>query len=267
MPAILITEDSPLYGAAKEEAEEHENKFVGAWIPYQIWEMPSSTRENPDSGLSWMEKCLWAEISMLSKTNACWASNSYLGKVMGVSAMAISNSVSKMDKLGLLKYRVKDFNKREIYLSDLNGGFHHMMEGVPSRCGGGFHHVVDIVSNSVNKENNTPTPLIPKPKKTFITPRQSEIARIRHRISRMMGRGTNTRWDAKEEKILAAIQNPTEEEWAALEAYYSHKGEEGYYCRKNIIALLNNWAAEIDKAMAGKSKPYSTANFEWPKLS
>lgn len=69
----------------------------------------------------------------------------------------------------------------------------------------------------------------------------------------MWGRKTSLPWSAKEEAALRKIANTDEEDWLLLEEFYSHAGEEGYYCRKNMITMLNNWAGEIHKAKGGKS--------------
>lgn len=78
--------------------------------------------------------------------------------------------------------------------------------------------------------------------------RASKIAAARYRVCQVWGRATTTRWDKKEEDILPSLLDTTEEDWAVLKEYYSHRGEAGYFCRKSLITLLNNWAGEIDKA-------------------
>jgi helix-turn-helix protein len=78
--------------------------------------------------------------------------------------------------------------------------------------------------------------------------RASKIAAVRYRVCRVWGRATATRWDKKEEDILPTLLDTSEEDWLFLTDYYSHRGEPGYYCRKSLITLLNNWAGEIDKA-------------------
>ena len=70
--------------------------FKGIWIPKEIWE---------GGILLWIEIMLWAEIDSLYKEemNGCYASNSYFAKFFKVSEKHISNSISSLKKLGLVK--------------------------------------------------------------------------------------------------------------------------------------------------------------------
>lgn len=78
--------------------------FKGVWIPKDIW---------MDENLTWMEKCLWAEIHFLEEDDigGCYASNEYLAKIFNSSKSAMANMISKLRNLGYL-VNVK-FNGRQ----------------------------------------------------------------------------------------------------------------------------------------------------------
>lgn len=71
----------------------HEHKFTGVFIPAHIWE---------DTRLSLFERFLWAEISALAGKDECFASNTYLAQKLNVSPTHVSDTVSKLKKMGLL---------------------------------------------------------------------------------------------------------------------------------------------------------------------
>lgn len=67
----------------------------GVWIPAEIWN---------HHGLSWSQKCLWAEINAMGdKDSPCMASNRYLAQRMGSTDGSIANTISKFVKMGLVK--------------------------------------------------------------------------------------------------------------------------------------------------------------------
>lgn len=74
------------------------------------------------------------------------------------------------------------------------------------------------------------------------------IAVFQTRANRLLGRRDSTKWAANEIKAAANWLDTTEEEWNLLEGFYANRGKEGYYCRTNMLTLLNNWSSEIDKA-------------------
>ena len=74
------------------------------------------------------------------------------------------------------------------------------------------------------------------------------IAVFQTRANRLLGRRDSTKWAANEIKVAANWLDTTEEEWNLLEGFYANRGKEGYYCRTNMLTLLNNWSSEIDKA-------------------
>lgn len=68
--------------------------FKGIWIPKDIWIHPD---------LSWMEKCLAAEIDSLDGDDGCFASNEYLMNLFGLKESTVRNAIAKLKKLNLVK--------------------------------------------------------------------------------------------------------------------------------------------------------------------
>lgn len=84
----------------------YEKQFKGVWIPVEIWEA---------EGLSWMEKCLWAEISSLgTEDKPCYASNAYLAEMFNSSEASIANMISKLRSLNMIKNIAYDGRHRKI---------------------------------------------------------------------------------------------------------------------------------------------------------
>lgn len=70
-------------------------EFKGVWIPKEIW---------LDQDLTIQERVLLAEIDSFSTTErGCFASNSYLGKIMRLSPSRISGMISRLVKLNYIK--------------------------------------------------------------------------------------------------------------------------------------------------------------------
>jgi DNA-binding transcriptional ArsR family regulator len=67
--------------------------FKGVWIPAEIWECEE---------LTWMEKCLCAEIYALDGPDGCYASNAHFAMRFGSSEKSISNQIAKLRKMGLV---------------------------------------------------------------------------------------------------------------------------------------------------------------------
>jgi len=80
------------------------------------------------------------------------------------------------------------------------------------------------------------------------------LAVFQTRANRLLGRRDSTKWATNEIKAATNWLDTTEEEWKLLEDFYANRGKEGYYCRTNMITLLNNWSSEIDKARSKQTK-------------
>lgn len=86
--------------------ETHQRTFKGVWIPAEIWD---------NNDLSWLEKCLWAEINALgTDEKPCFASNAYLSKMLQSTEKNISNMISKMRLKNMIKFLSYDGRTRKI---------------------------------------------------------------------------------------------------------------------------------------------------------
>ena len=85
--------------------EQPKRHFKGVWIPKEIWE---STR------ISWMEKCLLAEINSLDDGAGCFATNAHLAKRFGTSESSIANQISRLRKEGFLRDKGFDGRRRRV---------------------------------------------------------------------------------------------------------------------------------------------------------
>lgn len=90
---------------------------------------------------------------------------------------------------------------------------------------------------------------------SLVTRKMSELAKARYRLCRMFNRKPSLPWSAKEEAALKKVVGTDEADWLALEEYYRHRGEDGFYCRTSIITLLNNWGNDITRAHGGMASP------------
>ncbi len=84
-------------------------EFKGIWIPKEIW---------LDDELAMIDKILLSEIDSFETKNGCFASNSYLGKIIRLSPSRVSGIISKLIKLDYLtseliyRYHSKEVDKR-----------------------------------------------------------------------------------------------------------------------------------------------------------
>lgn len=85
-----------------------EYQFKGVYIPASIWR---------NRGITWIEKCLLAEIDALSKDGCCWASNAYLAEQMGIEAKSMSNMIGRLIKKNLIIHAGYDGFRRQLLLA------------------------------------------------------------------------------------------------------------------------------------------------------
>lgn len=106
--------------------EPNAKKFTGVFIPAKIFN---------NTELTWSEKILWCEIQALAGEDGCFASNDYLGEKMGISATKISEKISKLKKLGLVKQVGFDGRRRKLIVCfDVEAALPET-DGQPSRKG------------------------------------------------------------------------------------------------------------------------------------
>ncbi len=68
-------------------------EFRGVWIPKKIWQ---------SEDLTWMEKCLLAEIEFLDNDYGCFASNEFLAKRFGSTPESMRVMICRLKKEGWL---------------------------------------------------------------------------------------------------------------------------------------------------------------------
>ncbi len=125
---------------------EQKKKFTGVFIPARIWEAKN---------LTWLEKCLIAEIEALEDDDrGCWASNKYLAKVFGVTPGGINNMLRRLKRFGHIVIAPFDGFSRSIRIAPL----HPPMQGGASEDVGGLHppmHSLLEENKEENKEEST----------------------------------------------------------------------------------------------------------------
>lgn len=105
-------------------------QFKGVWIPKSIWNA---------ADLTWMEKCLLAEINSLEddKVGGCFASNAYLAKRFHTSPSYIAKTLCMMTAHGYLKKVAFDGRVRVMKSLYPNA------EGLPLGKGGDYPEVIE----------------------------------------------------------------------------------------------------------------------------
>lgn len=86
----------------KQIEEKRKKTFKGIWIPKEICFIPN---------LNWQEKILLSEIKLLCDLNKgrCFTTNKYFADFLMVEKQTISNSISKLIKMGLIKSNLMRF--------------------------------------------------------------------------------------------------------------------------------------------------------------
>lgn len=83
-----------------------ERDFKGVWIPREIW---------LDDRLNALDKVILTEIDSLdSSEKGCWASNKYISEFCQCSESKVSQTITKLTKLGYLRVVSFDGRQREI---------------------------------------------------------------------------------------------------------------------------------------------------------
>lgn len=86
--------------------ENNERDFKGVWIPREIW---------LDDRLNALDKVILTEIDSLdSSEKGCWASNKYIAEFCQCSESKVSQTITKLTKLGYLRVVSFDGRQREI---------------------------------------------------------------------------------------------------------------------------------------------------------
>ena len=88
--------------------DKNEREVKGVYIPIKLWD---------DTNLSWLEKCILAEIDLLSNDKTgrgCFASNEYLAKFFNSTKGSMANRIAKLRKKGYIYDSSFDGRTREI---------------------------------------------------------------------------------------------------------------------------------------------------------
>jgi hypothetical protein len=85
--------------------QEYARDFKGIWIPKEVW-----LRKD----LTCMERCLLAEIDSLDTEKGCYASDTYLARILHLSVSHVANTISSLRKRKLVT--TIRFNGRVRYL-------------------------------------------------------------------------------------------------------------------------------------------------------
>lgn len=83
--------------------------FKGVWIPKEIW-----LNEN----LTALEKVIFAEISSLDADEGCWASNQYFAEFCKCSERKVTETITKLKDLGLVRYEKFDGRTRILRVAE-----------------------------------------------------------------------------------------------------------------------------------------------------
>jgi hypothetical protein len=135
--------------------------FTGIFIPRDLW-----LKED----LSATEKLLAAVVDALDQGEGCWASNSYLGGVLGLSERQIRDYLSKLEAHRIL-IRQQDGEKRRIHSvyaealrkADLplakedSGAAENRLGGAAESSLGGRRKTATNIKGNKKEEDNTPT--------------------------------------------------------------------------------------------------------------
>lgn len=107
--------------------ETHNRRFKGVWIKASIWDHPE---------LTWLQKCVAAEIDALSDdNNPCTASNKYLASMFKISPGRMANILVDLRELNIITVTEFDGKTRCLRLGGLftetvKGAIHGNREGL-----------------------------------------------------------------------------------------------------------------------------------------
>lgn len=253
-------------------SEKNEKVFRGVWIPAEIWETHT---------LSWMEKCLWAEISSLgTEEKPCFASNGFLAAKFNSTESSISNMISRLKSMGMIKHLSYDGRSRKMIAilpketsptSEVRVN-PQVKSDFTRECNRDTSRVTKVElpltpskgneENSAEASSSSDAELFPTEQLSTDSPRianrsamasrsnaiPGKTAEFQARANRLMNRRNSTPWSKKELISARPHLDTCEEDWQVLEKYYACRGQDGYFHRTSMQTLLNNFASEIDKA-------------------
>jgi hypothetical protein len=112
--------------------------------------LPATVRYSED--LTYFEKVLYSEITALSNSQGyCWASNSYFAELYKKTIAWVSNSISKLEKMGFITLEIdkEKGNKRKIYIDPIKENYNSpIKENYNSP-------IIENYKNNITRKNNT----------------------------------------------------------------------------------------------------------------
>jgi len=221
--------------------------FKGVWISKEIW---------LSEEITWMEKCLLADIDALDDgtDRACYASNEYFAEKFRSSPASIANQISKLRKLGFVETVGFDGRERSLRLTD---GFKQVKPASEGRVNQG----VNAPIGEEKAEGNSPV----APKGAGRVKNEPSIksklptTEPAIRISGIFHRKLTTEWTPKEITAFKKLPRPLDlEELGLIEEYYATHWPPTAginILRHDVLTFLNNYCGEIDRARTWKENP------------
>lgn len=131
--------------------EEIKREFKGVWIPKEVY---------CNKELNWTDRILLTEINSLDGEQGCFASNAYFAKFLGVTENIISNSISKLKKMGFITQASFDGRRRILKTLLINREPDSLSVGNQTPCeqGGSLQlnrENNNTINNPINKTSNS----------------------------------------------------------------------------------------------------------------
>lgn len=129
-------------------------QFKGVWVPKWIWEHPE---------LTWMDKCLVAEIDSLSSDEQpCYASNAFLAGRFTISEKRLANMLTRLRTLKVIETVSFDGRRRELRVcndgkADFPESGNRVHENREGRLPGIREHANSIGTSSENSKSKRVT--------------------------------------------------------------------------------------------------------------
>lgn len=219
--------------------ENNPRQFKGVWIPAELW---------MDKNLTWLHKCLIAEIDSLStKDKPCFASDAYLAEMFGVSLGRMQHLIMEVKKAGYVKTLSFNGRQRALVVTFNSGA-----ELSKSDSGGGANSNSAELSKSDSPESSPiisrDTSLVTSVEQPEKTPTlQGVIATIKAWCNKRFNRLPNDPWSYLEEQTLVDVsKRPSAINELHAIARYAESAN-GYF-PKSLEALLLNWTKTLDQA-------------------
>jgi len=125
------------------EDKKNELRIKGVWIPGEV-------AFNPE--LPYSDKFLFFWINSLDNERGCFASNDYLGRLMGIKPKSISRSITRLKNLGYITQINFDGRKR---ILKINPDYAKMWRQTTQKCPGRLRKNEEYIYNSIYKIDKT----------------------------------------------------------------------------------------------------------------